>query len=68
MTLEQIKIMEDRIKLENRIKRAMRMRDKARKELHALCKRCKHDGTSSWEQSASGNESAYICDLCLAEI
>lgn len=68
MTTEQIKIIEERKKLENRIRRAKRMIDKARKELNSLCRKCKHDSTSSWVQSASGNESMNICSLCGADV
>jgi hypothetical protein len=68
MTKEQEKINVRRQILQQRIIKALNESDKAKQELKELCNECKHDGIKTWEQSASGNESCYICGLCGAEI
>jgi transposase-like protein len=68
MTDAQSKIKAERQRLQRRIQWARQVKATAELKLRDLCRACKHDDTSTWEQSASGNESRYICDLCGAEI
>jgi hypothetical protein len=67
MTKEQSMIKAERIRLEYILSTANQIKEDALSQLRFLCDNCKHDGEKSWEQSASGNESYYICDLCGAE-
>lgn len=68
MTDAQAKIKARRQQLERRVRWAQQVKSTAQLKLQDLCRECKHDDTSTWEQSASGNESYYICDLCGAQI
>jgi len=64
MTSEQAQTKERRIMLQNQIQQAYNDIKGFRGQLGEIAYQCKHDGSKTWEQSASGNESFYICDIC----
>jgi len=68
MTPEQESIKNERINLLHEIRMAKEDINDANKRISQLTKECKHDSTKTWAQSASGNESYYICDICGVEI
>jgi CRISPR/Cas system-associated protein Cas10 (large subunit of type III CRISPR-Cas system) len=68
MTSEQMAIRDRRLNLERRIAKAYKAIYATRVALRKLCTYCKHDDTTTFEQSASGNESSHVCDLCHGDV
>ena len=67
MTPAQAVVHAERIRLEEEIRISHKIIDTSRIALRRLQGECKHDGGTSWVQSASGNESCNICHMCGGE-